>query len=53
MLGGMVMSENIKKSDVKKLYGQLGIVPKSNDMEDYPFFNSKKDEHLAWKPLLI
>ena len=32
------MSENIKKSDVKKLYDQLKITPKSNDLENYPFF---------------
>ncbi len=47
------MSKNIKKSDVKELYDQLGITPKSNELEDYPFFNSNKDEHLAWKPLII
>ena len=47
------MSKNIEKSDVEKLYNQLGISPKSNDLNDYPFFNSKNDEHLAWKPLII
>ena len=47
------MDKNIKKSDVEKLYDQLGITPKLNDLEEYPFFNSKKDEHLAWKPLRV
>ena len=43
----------LKKSEVEKLYGQLGISPKSNNMDEYPFFNSKMDKHLAWKPLII
>lgn len=42
----------IKEEDVKKLYDQLRISPKSNKLNEYPFFNSK-DEHLAWKPLLV
>lgn len=36
------MSENIKKSDVRKLYDQLGIVPKSNDMESILYLIPKK-----------
>ena len=45
--------DEIKKSEIEKLYNQLKISPKSNDLEEYPFFNSKKDKHLAWKPLII
>ena len=46
--------DQIKNSEIKKLYDQLGISPKSNELNEYLFFNSKnKDEHLAWKPLTI
>ena len=44
----------VKKSEIEKLYGQLGISPKTNELNEYPFFDSKnKDEHLAWKSLTI
>lgn len=49
----IVMSKE-RKSEIEKLYDQLGISPKSNELNEYSFFNSKKeDEHLAWKPLPV
>ena len=49
----IVMSKNIKKSNVERLYDQLGISQKSNELKEYPFFNSDEDKHLAWKPLIV
>lgn len=45
--------KEVKKSEIEKLYNQLGISPKSNNLDEYPFFNTQKDKHLAWKPLII
>ncbi len=47
------MKKNISKEEVNKLYDQLGISPKFYNLNQYPFFDSNKDEHLAWKPLTI
>ena len=33
--------KEVKKSEIEKLYNQLGISPKSNKLIEYPFFNSK------------
>ena len=48
------MSKDIKKSDVEKLYDQLGISPELNELNEDSFFNyEKNDKHLAWKPLTV
>ena len=48
----------MSKYEVKKIWSRKTIWPirnltKSNNMDEYPFFNSKKDKPLAWKPLII
>ena len=53
-IGGIVMGRDIKKSDVKKLYGQLGISQEFWDLNEESFFDyNKNDRHLAWKPLTV